>query len=152
MPLHPPLLETLRIVAGALQGARDDWWVIASAAAALHGVDQPPVGDVDVLASDRDAAAVLARLGLAPLETEPHPLFRSRLLGRWTAPPMAVEIMSGFHIRAGDEWREVRPTTRQPFGLGGLTIFAPARDELADMLTAIGRPKDLARARRLRAA
>ena len=149
MSLSPPLRDTLTWVASVMGEAADPWWVIASAAAALHGVTAPEVGDVDVLASDRDAAALLGRLGIEPLVVPAHPLFRSRILGRWTAAPMIVEVMSGFHIRDGPAWREVRPDTREPVDMNGVRLFVPSRAELASMLTAVGRPKDLERARRL---
>ena len=149
LDLSSPLGQTLRLLGSMMCEARDNWWVIAGAAAALHGVNHPEVADVDVLASDRDAAALLKRLGVEPLAVPPHPLFSSRLLGRWTAGPMIVEVMSGFHIRTGPTWREIRPTTRKQVELGGALLFVPARVELAEMLLAVGRSKDLERARRL---
>jgi hypothetical protein len=132
-----------------MRDARDDWWVIASAAAALHGVDEPQAGYVDVLASDRDVTATLGRLGVEPLVLPPHPLFRSRILGRWTSAPMVIEFMSGFCVRVGSVWQEVLPTTRERVDVGGTPLFAPSRVDLAEMLTTVGRPKDLERARRL---
>jgi hypothetical protein len=46
--------ETLARVADALAGARHPWWIIGSAAVALHGADVT-VGDVDVLLGEEDA-------------------------------------------------------------------------------------------------
>lgn len=151
MTLSQPLYATLQLVGSMMREATDDWWVIASAAASLHGADQPAAADVDVLASDRDARSVLRRLGAAPVAAGPHPLFQSRVLGRWTDPPLTVEIMAGFHVRSGGEWRPIAPATREAFRVGAESVFAPSREELADILTLIGRPKDLDRARRLRA-
>lgn len=145
------LQATLERVAQIMTQARDDWWVIASAAAALHGVHTPAVGDVDVLVSERDLIALSETLGLKPEPVSPHPLFASRALVRWTEPPMTVELMAGFRVRSGGEWRDVKPGTRQGLRVGGHEVFVPSRTELADLLTAIGRPKDLARAAQLMA-
>ena len=151
MKLAPDLVETLDFVAEVMGLAVDDWWVIASAAAALHGVSEPPVADVDVLLSDADALVVLKAIGVEPLAGSPHPLFRSRILGRWTETPLAVEFMAGFHFREGDIWRPVLPQTREVVALSRGTVFVPSREELAEMLTLIGRPKDRQRARVLAA-
>lgn len=134
-----------------MRGAEDHWWIIASAAAALHGVDQPEVADVDVLASDRDAISVLASLGVSPLANTPHPHFESRILGRWTGAPMIVEIMAGFRFLGVSGWQPMSPASRERVELDGVPLFVPSRGELAELLTAVGRPKDLERARRLTA-
>ena len=143
------LRETLRIVGQTMRDAQDDWWVIASAAAALHGVEQPDAGDVDVLASDRDVAAVLERLGVTPTPPSAHPLFRSRVLGQWSDAPLMIEFMSGFEYRSEDGWHPMTPKTRSEIVVEGVSVFVPSPTELAAILTAIGRPKDLIRARRL---
>lgn len=143
------LRHTLRAVGQVMGDAQDDWWIIASAAAVLHGVEEPKAGDVDVLASDRDVSAMLARLGVAPASPPPHPLFRSRILGQWLAPPLTVEFMAGFEYRTEAGWRLLSPETRVKVELEGVAVFIPARQDLAATLTEIGRPKDLIRARQL---
>ena len=45
---------TCAMVAAAMTRARNRWWIIRSAAVALHGVDPGPVGHVDLLASAAD--------------------------------------------------------------------------------------------------
>lgn len=134
-----------------MREATDDWWVIASAAAALHGVDRPEVGDVDVLVSERDALAVLGRQGVSPLTMAPHPQFRSRVFGRLETAPMTIEIMAGFCFRTQAGWRPVAPRSREKVDLDGVALFIPSREELAEILIAFGRPKDLERARQLTA-
>lgn len=151
MCLKQPLRETLHLAGELMRGAEDHWWIIASAAAALHGVDQPEVADVDVLASDRDAISVLGSLGVSPLPKSPHPLFESRILGRWTGAPMTVEIMAGFRFRGVSGWQPMAPASRERVELDGVSLFVPSRGELAELLTALGRPKDLERAGRLTA-
>lgn len=96
--LSAELRETLVMLADAMRDARDPWWVISSAAVALHGVTPIQVGDVDVLMSVSDAQRLMERLGVAPVDDAASPMFRSALFGRWEVPPLLVEIMADFHV------------------------------------------------------
>lgn len=129
--------------------SRDPWWVIASAAVALHGVDPGPVADVDVLLSVEDAQRVLPSIGVEVRQGSAHPDFRSSVFGTWTDSPLQVEFMAGFHHRSGPDWHRVEPATRLPIDVGGITVFVPERAELKRLLESFGRPKDIERARRL---
>lgn len=132
--------------------ARDPWWVIASAAVALHGVDPGHVADVDVLLSVADARRILPTIGIQLRKGVAHPAFRSSIFGTWTgATPLPVEFMADFHRRSGEAWLPVQPATRQRIEVDGVVVFLPERTELQAMLTAFGRPKDLERARSLAA-
>src|SRR5438132_9852290 len=75
--LDPALAE----VAALASGARDRWWVIGSAAAALLGAATGPVRDIDLLMSARDCARLLRACGVAPCPGVPDERFRSRLFG-----------------------------------------------------------------------
>lgn len=149
--LSPELSRTLAMTIDALQGARDPWWIISSAAVALHGVGPIVVGDVDVLVSVADAERVMDALGVAPSVDTESSMFRSTVFGRWTAPPLVVEIMADFHVATGDGWVPVAPGTRVPIVVEGRVAYVPDREELGAMLRLFGRPKDLARARLLTA-
>ena len=149
--LAPNLRETLVMVAAAMRDAQDPWWVISSAAVALHGVGPVEVGDVDVVMSVSDARRVMDELGVAPIEKGASSLFRSTLFGRWETPPLVVEIMAGFHVATGSGWTEVLPRTRVPVLVEGSVVHVPERRELAEMLRLFGRPKDLERVRLLTA-
>ena len=137
------------MVAQAMREARDPWWVISSAAVALHGVVPITVADVDVVTSVEDARRVMTRLGVAPAKESASLLFRSAVFGQWMAPPLMVEIMAGFHVATASGWTEVLPRTRVPIGVEEATIYVPRRDELAEMLRLFGRPKDDERIRLL---
>jgi hypothetical protein len=143
------LLETLREVAKAARSNVDDWWIIAGAAAALHGVTEIPVNDVDVLMSVRDADVVLKAIGVTPVPTTGNAHFRSTLFGQWHGLPLTVEIMAGFDYMDGHSWTRVAPTTRQLVALEDFAVFVPDRAELAALFRAFGRQKDQERARRL---
>ncbi len=147
--LSADLRQTLVMTADALAGAQDPWWVIASAAVALHGGAPIEVGDVDLVMSVGDACRLMDALGITPNEDGASSLFRSTLFGRWETPPLVVEIMAGFHVKTAAGWTEVLPRTRVPVLVEGCVIYVPERAELAGMLRLFGRPKDLERARLL---
>lgn len=151
MAISPSLTESLVAIAAIMSPADDPWWIIASAAVALHGADPGRVSDIDVLLSIADATRLLPAIGIALAGGTPHPTFRSGIFGTWTGTALPVEFMAGFHRWSGAIWLPVQPTTRQSVAVDGVTVFVPARAELLDMLIAFGRPKDLERARRLAA-
>lgn len=146
-----PLLNSLRQAAEAMAGTRDPWWVIGSAAVVLHGADTT-VADIDLLTSERDAAAVDRRLGLGLRRGQGSALFRSALYGRWNAPPVPVEIMADLSVAAPDgAWHPLRPVTRLAVAIGDATVFVPDRLELIAILRRFGRTKDHDRAALLEA-
>ncbi len=147
--LASDLRETLVMTVDAMRDAQDPWWVISSAAVALHGAVPIEVGDVDLLMSVADAHRVMDRLGVVPIKDGASSLFRSTLFGRWETPPLVVEIMAGFHVAKGAEWTEVLPRTRMPVLVRGSVVYVPDRTELAEMLRLFGRSKDLERVRLL---
>ena len=136
---------TLALVAETLADAEDDWWLVGGAAVALQGLDIP-IADIDVLMSRRDVVRVIARLGIAPVEGVAIDRIRSEIWARWTAPPIAVDLMAGLQVRTGERWTRVAPGTRQAITVDGRTLYVPARPELIDILRLFGRPKDLERA------
>ncbi len=141
-----PLTDTLRKVAHVMQDARDPWWIIASAAMALHGARPIDCADVDLLTSKRDAEALLATLRIDAAPTGGTARFRSRIFARWEAPALPVEIMAEFEVRAGDGWHIVRPVSRLAKQIGNTTLFVPSVDELLAHCRLFGRPKDEQRA------
>lgn len=147
--LTAQLDAALQDVARIAGSARQDWWVIGSAAMALHGA-RLQVGDIDLLMSREDAALLLPGQGIAPSLGEPHPRFRSEVFGRCACGGFAVEVMAGFHVHDGADWRELVPSSRVPVRVGEATLFVPAVDELIWMCELFARPKDLERARLLR--
>ena len=140
-------------LAGALAGvgalmereARGAWWIIGSAAVALHGADAGTVADIDVLTDRDDAARLLEVTGRQPDAAAPRDLFRS-VYGRFAVGAFAVEIMGGLEVARAGRWHRVRPAERQTFVIDGQHVFAPPRDDLIAILRLFGRPKDLARA------
>jgi len=124
----------------------DDWWIISSAAVALHSEAPLEVGDVDVLLSSNDARRLFPRLGIAPLPEPGNALFRSAIFGRWDAPPLTVEFMADFQYCRDGRWIDVAPGSRDRIDVHGATLFVPAREELRALLLSFGRAKDLDRA------
>ncbi|SIQ10998.1 hypothetical protein [Bosea sp. TND4EK4] len=147
--LPEELRATLRLVGSVMQAASEPWWIIGSAAVALHGAGSIAVADVDVVLSECDAARISARLGLVQARKSPHPRFRSSALVTWNETPLPVEFMAGFHLHDGDGWAPLKPITRLAIVIDSTVLYAPERQEMQEILTRFGRPKDLERRRLL---
>ncbi len=146
MTLDPPLAETLRQIADAAESAQDDWWLIGSAAVALHGGAVGALKDVDLLMSERDAAALLRRAGIEPAAGVPDAMFHSAVRGSWEGPPVPVDVLGGFTFAAAEGWQALALTTREAIAVVDRTVYVPAVAELKALLLSFGREKDLARA------
>lgn len=144
-PLNAALAATLDVIARASRAARDPWWLIGSAAMALHGAEVE-VGDVDVLTSIGDVEAFRLALDGAQIPSRPSDRFRSRLFIEAVGAPLKIEIMAGFEVLQAGVWRPVAPTTRQAITWKRHDVFVPDLAELADLCRLFGRPKDLERA------
>jgi hypothetical protein len=139
--LEPALAGLLASLAGELAACRERWWLIGSAAMAVHGAPVE-VRDVDLLLGEADAEAVLARRGLAAAPGSPSNLFSSAIFVKWPAPPYAVELFAGFRLRDGDAWRPLLPSTRELRRVGNASIFVPSVAELIAWGRLFGRDKD----------
>ncbi|WP_188657116.1 hypothetical protein [Sphingomonas metalli] len=151
MAVSPALSASLRAISCVMAGAQDDWWIIGSAAVALHGADPGDVADVDVLLSVADAERILPGVGVPLRRGSGNAAFRSSLFGIWLGTGLPVEFMADFHHQCDGIWRTVRPATRQAIAVEGGMVFIPERRELQAILAAFGRPKDMARGRSLAA-
>ncbi|MGI8930816.1 MAG: hypothetical protein ACR2FK_00330 [Sphingomicrobium sp.] len=140
---YPGLDETLAEIAESLAGAEAPWWIIGSAAVALHGADVGRIADVDVLVGRADAVRLCRTWGLSPAQNTGDGKFRSSLFACWRGSPLPVEVMADTQVFADGGWHPVHFETRQATA-GGL--FVPARAELVAMLKLFGRTKDLRRA------
>ena len=149
--LDPRLLTTLERLAPFTSELADRWWLFGSAAMALHGARPLALGDVDLLVSRTDASALLDRLGLPLAPGTTSDRFRSEIFACWREPPLAVEILAGFHVRVSEVWQEVRPNTRRSIQLPFGTLWVPDVPELIAMCRLFGRPKDFERIRLLEA-
>jgi hypothetical protein len=149
MPLEAGLLTTLDLLAEHLAALKDNYWIISSAAVALHGVEGLAIGDVDLLTSLADGRRLTTSLALPNIAGNQDPLFRSALLAQWRKPPLMVEVMADLCVFHKGKWCEVLPKTRETIIVGSHHIFVPSRQELHDMLWTFGRKKDLERARLL---
>ena len=151
MPLPEPLRATLLMVAEAMAPARQPWWIVSSAAVALHGADPGQIGDVDVLFDPSDAPPLLKALGLSAEPGQGSDQFRSAVFARWTDPPLPVEFFADFHLHEAGEWRPVLLVTRDFVAVDGAALPVPSREELRALLQRFGRAKDHARAAALSA-
>ncbi|WP_394727247.1 hypothetical protein [Altererythrobacter sp. GH1-8] len=142
----PPLATSLSLVSEVLRTARDPWWIIGSAAVALHGGDAGYIADIDVIVSRRDLDALYDSLPLTDTPDDGKTMFRSQRFGRWAGPALDVEFMTGLEVLANGAWEAVEPRTRIAVQCGEATLYLPERFELIAILRLFGREKDLARA------
>ncbi|MBB3764003.1 hypothetical protein [Sphingomicrobium lutaoense] len=133
-------------IARLMGGARDDWWVIGSAAVLLHGSDPGGVADVDILLSEKDALKLLEPRGIPIAAGMSDGLFRSALFARWDGTPLPCEFMAGFQFCQRGDWQRVWPRSREWVEVAGEKLFVPSRDELRTLLLGFGRGKDVQRA------
>ena len=141
MRLPEGLEQTLVMAAELCAPADDPWWIIASAAVALHGAPVEDVRDVDLLMSGSDARAALLRVGVEPKPGSVTDLFRSAVFGTWQDPPLPVEIFGDFEFAGPDGWSRVAPITREPVTIGDHILFIQSAAELKQMLIGFGRPE-----------
>ena len=129
--------------------ASDPWWIIGSAAVALHGADPGNIDDIDVVLSVADAGRVLPAIGVALTPGSSDGQFRSAIYNCWAVPVHPAEFMAGFELCEEGAWSPVGFATREEVRPG---IFVPSHGELHALLLRFGRPKDLRRAASLRSA
>lgn len=142
MNIPPALQATLAAVAAMAAAAEHPWWLIGSAAVALHGADVA-VADVDLLTSAGDARRILATAGVTAAPGDRTERFHSQVFGRIRGLPLELEIMADFSVCTGGTWRPVVPATREAVMAGDATLYVPGKAELQSLLRLIGRPKDL---------
>lgn len=149
-PSDPDLVATLSALAQVMERASDDWWIIGSAAVALHGGDPGTIADLDVIVSRRDLDALYAALPLTNTPETGKPMFVSERFGRWSEPPLDVEFMAGLEVLTDGKWQAAKPQTRVAVQSGRVTLYLPDKEELVAILTLFGRDKDLRRAATLK--
>ncbi|HEX6661198.1 MAG TPA: hypothetical protein VF067_04950 [Sphingomicrobium sp.] len=137
------------MVADIAAGASEPWWIIGSAAVALHGAPVTGIHDVDVIMGPADARYVLERADVPSTTDTNHPQFRSKVFGTWRDPPLPVEVFAGFSLADSKGWHPVLLESRQAVSVAGRTLYVPSIGELHRLLLSFGRPKDLDRARLL---
>ena len=108
MTVNPILSASLKAIGDVMAEAHDPWWIIASAAVALHRADPGNVSDVDVLLSVADARHILPTIGIELQPGSAHDAFRSSIFGTWTGTALPVEFMADFRRRSGEEWLPVQ--------------------------------------------
>jgi hypothetical protein len=143
--LNPALAAALEALAGELALCAEPWWVVGSAAIALHGARRVEVRDIDLLVSRADAGVLLARRGAVAQPGVPDERFRSDIFACWDQSGIQVDLFAGFCVRSSGKWQELVPQTRQPVLLKASCLFVPSIAELIAWARLFGRDKDKAR-------
>lgn len=144
-PVHQALASLLKLS----PDIRDPWWIIGGAATALITDSFTDVRDIDVLLSPSDARGLIAVLGLPDSTDGGTDRFRSEVYATWRAPPVPIDLLGGFQVKAGDHWTPVAPRTRQPFQTPAGTVFLPSVEEQIEITKLLGRPRNFERINRL---
>jgi hypothetical protein len=139
--LEPVLAARLADIGRELADCTEPWWLIGSAAMAVHGAPVA-VRDIDILLAPAGARALLKRRGMRAEPGVPSALFRSDIFAAWEATPYRVELFAGFHVREGQAWRELVPETREVRAVNGVCLFLPAVPELIAWGRLFSRDKD----------
>jgi hypothetical protein len=138
-PALAAALDRLR-AASAAAGVDGRWCVIAGAALVIHGLEDGPPRDVDVLADADAATALIAALGGQSAPPAPHPRWRSSVFARIDGAPV-IEIMGGFEVLGAGGWVGMHPVDATTIaGAPVATLQA-----LADLYALLDRPGDAAR-------
>ncbi|WP_439633734.1 hypothetical protein [Glycocaulis sp.] len=135
-----------------MKTCRDPWAVYGGAGLHLHGIEDGPLADIDVLVSDRDALALLERADVTRKQSEPSQLFRSRQFLNASFGQVPVEIMAGLEVCREGKWWPVEVHESISLGMGDMPVQVASRSELIRMFRLMGREKDLHRARLLETA
>ena len=143
--INPVLESVLDLVARDGAALADPWWVFGSAGMALVGVPGLSPPDVDLIVSERDAAALIGLWNARRTDAAPSPLFRSKVFAKASIAALPIEIMAGFESYSAGAWTPVAPATRIAIRWKGAALYTPSAAEQAAICRRFGRPKDLAR-------
>ena len=143
--INPVLESVLDLVARDGAALADRWWVFGSAGMALVGVPSLSPPDVDLIVSERDAAALIGLWNARRADAAPSPLFRSKVFAKASIAALPIEIMAGFESFSAGAWTPVAPATRIAIRWKGAALYTPDAAEQAAICRRFGRPKDLAR-------
>jgi hypothetical protein len=146
----PHLITTLQRVAEIMRDVDDDWCIFGGAAAAIHGVTNMAVADVDILTSPAVASQVLRSHGVMTTADGGTDRFRSQVFGTLRVAPLPIDIMAGFEVRDSNSWWPVRFATSEIVELPAGRIVVPSRSELIEVTRGFGREQDLRRAEALK--
>jgi hypothetical protein len=144
-----PCVQALASLLNIASEIHDPWWIIGGAATALLTGNITDVHDIDVLLSPADARRLIAILELPDGTDGGSSRFRSDVYATWTAPPVPIDLLGGFQVKAGDHWTPVAPKTRQPFQTPAGTVFLPSVEEQVEITKLLGRRRDFERIERL---
>ena len=144
-------LTTLRCLVDLMGASKDPWWIITSAATALHTLDWSDVRDIDVMVSRRDARMLLASAPFMDRTDGGTEKFRSSLYATLDLPGLPIDIFADFEICRHGHWSRVLPATRLSLEIeAGLVYTASIREQLA-ITKALDRAKDASRIAKLQA-
>ena len=146
MTLRERIEATLREAVPALRGLEDGVYLFGSAAAVMRGVPVGRAGDIDLLASPRDARRLRQLWTGRDLHigARPSQLFRSDL-ARYRFPLMDVEVCGGLEVRTPAGWTVFEILDYEEWTVDGCPLCLPTLEEQRRICLLFHRPKDLER-------
>ena len=134
-----------------LEALDEPWIIIGSSALIILGLPLADCQDLDILTTSAGAwqlEEVFAPWRVSGHLPDPSAPFRSRF-SRYETAEGVWEVMGDLEVRTSTDWRPVvvAQAERRPFGSGAWPV--PTAKEQERLLRLFGRPKDLAKARRL---
>lgn len=140
----PMLATTLAAAKVLMNDCRHPWCIFGGTLAALRGLRDDEVADVDVLLHIDDARRLCAREGIVQSHDGGNGRFRSEIFVRLVGHPLPIEVMAGLAVSHGGEWRSVAFPEIETITWQGLTLPVPTLAGMVALHSALGRPKDLA--------
>lgn len=152
--MSPADIEALvRRLAPDLARLDEPWTIIGSGALMIVGLPVGDCPDLDIVTTAAGAERLeraWAAWRQADYAPDPAAAFRSRF-SRYLAPEGAIEVMGDLKLRTAQGWRPVTVRAMETRRFAGLDLPLPTPAEQLRILHEFGRPKDLAKARRLEA-
>ncbi len=142
----PALRAALVGIVDRLSACTGPWAIYGGAALHLHGFDDGPLGDIDILMTLEDAEAMAEQAGIASKIVPPSGLFRSREFLCTEIAGMAVEFMAGLEVCRHGQWWPVEVRSVERVAVGEAGVCVASRAELIRIFRLIGREKDMRRA------
>jgi hypothetical protein len=139
-------VETLMNTARLLNQQEIDWVVFGGAAMVLHGLEQGPVADIDIVLPPQAAASLSEQFSWENHADCVSPHFRSDYVLRPDFGPVPVELLGGFRVLTASGWASVGGGDTQELEVGSQRVFLPTRERLAEIFRLCGREKDQRRA------
>jgi hypothetical protein len=124
----------------AMNDARDPWFLIGGAAAALVSGDHGSVRDIDLVCSPHDARRLIDEHGFRDVTDGGRSGLRSAVRAQ-ADTPILIDALGGFEILIEGRWTAIAPNELRPIEARAGRVYLPGAAELHEIRLAIGRAR-----------